>query len=243
MENLSICLQCYATFLDKSNEHQKYRQSLNEPVRQFGDHSSVQFYPACKGPVKACNSILDQIISESGEYTPIFFDDDLHTPEIFVNRMQRLRFIAGLSLRHPVDVLCYDPGAGLGKTVFLWRVSLDRSPVEMMSTAAKMHKKLSSKLPEFHTRQMRKDFIRDYSNVVDIPMHIMRAIYTELTSDATTSQNPAIQARIKQAILTGDPDIAVDLRKLNQGRPDDTYAIFFEQLNKEVNSVTAVDDR
>lgn len=243
MGNLATCLQSYASYLEKSNEQQKFRQTLSHPVRQIADHCMVQFFPRCQGPVKACYSLLDQIISESEVYLPVYFDETVHIQEPFLLRIHRHRFIEGLSLRNPVDVLTFDPGAGLGRTVFLWRVPDDRSPTEMMSAAAKVHKSIEKRLPEYHTREMRREFCRSYESLVDIPPHILRAIYADLTFDATASQNPAIDARLRQAILTGDPDIAIDLRTLNKGRPDDTFSVFFEQLDKEVATMTAVDER
>ncbi|XP_053376613.1 uncharacterized protein LOC123531671 [Mercenaria mercenaria] len=242
LNGLSVCLHQYASYLDQNNTKQKFRQSLLHPARQVGDHAVVQPYPKCLGPVKLCYSMLDQVLSESEEYAPVLFDEYLHTHETFTS-MSRIRYIEGLSLTHPVDVLSYDPGAGLGKVVFLWCVPENRSPVEMMSSAARIHKTLETKLPQYHTRQMRKEFVKTYTGMTDIPPHVMRAIYSDLTLDATACQNPAIEARLRHAVLTDDPDVAIDLRSLNPGRPNDTFNVFFDQLEKEVSFLTATDER
>ena len=234
LNQLCASLQAYAAYLDKSNEQQKFRQSLNHPVRQLSDNVIVQLLKKCNGPIKACYSELNQALSDVSEYTPVYFDETVHLAKPFQSKMERYRYIEGLALEYSVDVLTYDPGAGMGKTVFIWRVPEERSPIEMMSTAAKVHKSVSCRLPEYHTREMRRDFIRSYQGYVDIPPHVMRAIYTNLTLDATSCQNPAIDARLREAIMTGDPDMAVDLRQVNRGRPDDTFQVFLSNWKKRL---------
>lgn len=71
----------------------------------------------------------------------------------------------------------------------------------------------------------------------------MRAIYAELTLDASADQNPEIDQRARMAILGEDPELIIDMRHLNKGRPGDTFNQFFEQLEKEVQSIMAADER
>ena len=40
-----------------------------------------------------------------------------------------------------------------------------------------------------------------------------------------------------------DPDLIIDLRHLNQGRPGDTFNVFFRELELVVDEMTAADDR
>lgn len=242
IESLAMCLQSYCSKLDKYNDQQKQRQGQPQPVRPLGKYSSVQYNPPCTGILNPRYSIIDQVVRESDVYLPIYLDDTIHIEESWRNRMQRLRFIDGLYLSYPIDILTYDPGAGIGKSVFLWRVPESRSPVEMMTSATKVFKSLEYKLPEYHTREMRKEFARSYQGIVDIQPHVLRQLYSDLTLDATT-QNSAISSRMRQAITNADPEMVVDLRHLNTGRPDDTFSVFFEELEKQVSSSTAVDER
>lgn len=71
----------------------------------------------------------------------------------------------------------------------------------------------------------------------------MRATYAELTLDASADQNPEIDQRARMAILGEDPELIIDMRHLNKGRPGDTFNQFFEQLEKEVQSIMAADER
>ena len=236
-------MDSYAAYLEASNEQQKYRQSLSVPVRQVSEHAEVVYIPSCNGPVENKYSILEQVLKESQEYEPIFFDESIHINTRFRDRFERRRFIQGINVSHNVDLLKYDPGAGLGQVVFLWRVPPERSPTEMMNSAAKMHGKLKPRLSEYHTREMRREFSEKYRQVISIPPHIMRSIYADLTMDATADQNPTIDERLRIAIMSEDPEMVIDLRHLNKGRPDNTFDVFFEQLDKILETVTAADER
>lgn len=65
----------------------------------------------------------------------------------------------------------------------------------------------------------------------------MRAMYASLTMDSAADQNPDMDERLRMALL-GEPGIVVDLRHLNKGRPGDTFNVFFEQLQVEVEEVS-----
>ena len=52
-------------------------------------------------------------------------------------------------------------------------------------------------------------------------------------------QNPLMDARMKIALL-GEPDIIVDLRKLNRGRPGDSFNTFWDEMAKEVEQVNII---
>lgn len=99
-----------------------------------------------------------------------------------------------------------------------------------MTKAVQVLKSAEPNLPVYHTRQMRHDFAKRVA-ITDstLPKHLIRAVYSELTSDVSADQSPAIDQRVRQAILGEDPDLVIDLRHLNKGHPQDT----FEELNKQ----------
>lgn len=84
-----------------------------------------------------------------------------------------------------------------------------------------------------------------YENVAGthIPPHILRSIYTTLTNDASAEQDKEIDERVRLAVLGLDPDLVVDLRHLNKGRPGDTFEAFFGALETEVEDLVAADER
>jgi hypothetical protein len=204
IEQLAIAFNSYSEFLQDENEKQKYRQCLTHPVRQISDNVTVDSVAACEGPVDPKYAVLDRVLTETKEYEPVYFDEGIHCVSLL-----RHQFLTNMKVSFEVDVLRFDPGAGIGQTVFIWRVPSERSPIEMMSSAAKMGKKLESRLPEYHTRQMKREFRSKYGNIAgtSIPPHILRNMYSELTLDASNSQNFSIDERLKQAILSDDSDI------------------------------------
>lgn len=64
-------------------------------------------------------------------------------------------------------------------------------------------KNLRPRLPEFHTRQMHREFCCMYENVAGthIPPRILRSIYATFTNDASAEQNKKIDKRVRLAAL------------------------------------------
>lgn len=142
-------------------------------------------------------------------------------------------------------MLTYSPGGSLGKVVYVWRIPEDLSVPDIVKKALAIYERLKPSLPEFHTRQMRKDFINKYCHLSasNIPKHVLRAIYSDLSMDSTAMQNPTLDIRVQQSILSEDPDLCLDMRKMNPGRPEDTFNVFFEKLSQKVEEFAAVDER
>lgn len=171
------------------------------------------------------------------EYEPLYFNEEVHIADAFKCTADRQRFLNDMRLDFPVDLLYSDPGSGVGATVFLWKVPENRSLVEMMTAATKMYKLLENRIPEYHTRFMWQTFAKRYFTLSDIPKHIFRSIYAELTLDASADQNPSMDDGVRQALFGNDPDMITDLRHLNKGRPNDTFNVFYEQLEKQVDEM------
>lgn len=143
-----------------------------------------------------------------------------------------------------LTIFRYDPGGSKVGTWVFWRVPIDRHTNELITTAALILQQIKSMLPIYHTRQMRQQFARKVSFLgVGILKHILRTLYSDLTMDASAPQNPAIEERVKQVILSEDPDLITNLRKLNKGRPDDTFKVFFNKLEERIKEVAAADER
>lgn len=94
------------------------------------------------------------------EYETLYFDEDVHISTVFNCTVDRQRFLKELRLDFPVDMLHFDPGSGVGATVFIWKVPENRSPVEMMKSFTKMYKSLENRIPEYHTKFMRQTFAK-----------------------------------------------------------------------------------
>uniref|UniRef100_A0A7M5XFY4 Uncharacterized protein n=1 Tax=Clytia hemisphaerica TaxID=252671 RepID=A0A7M5XFY4_9CNID len=114
-----------------------------------------------------------------------------------------------------------------------------------MDTVTKMLKAVEPEIPIYHTRAMRKQFHEEVKLISSkTPAHVIRHIYKTLTGDLSSEPiSQEIDERVQLAIETEDPDLLLDLRHLSKGRPGDTFDIFFAELEKMVDEVTAADDR
>ena len=129
---------------------------------------------------------------------------------------------------------------------FIQRVSEDMSDDAKGAAAVQFVDKIKGNIPIYHTRAMRKLFNKHLNaiNSCTIQPHIRRHVYRELTSDASREISRAeIDQRVQLAIETNDPELIVDLRHLNEGRPGDTFDAFFRELELVVDEITAADDR
>ncbi|XP_033749002.1 uncharacterized protein LOC117333692 [Pecten maximus] len=244
LSKFALCMSSYSDFLLKSNEEQKHRQRLDHPVREVAQHAFLQ-------EVEAVDTVpnqyrqLDSILGQLGFYEYLYFDEEIHASVSFRNTFERLIFTRHIQLSFPINILRYDPGGSCSATIFLWKVSKDRGLSQVMNEAIKVVHHLKPRLPEYHTRRMRTDFVHRYCNLHDvtIPKHVLRAIYAETTLDATSDQNPAMDARVRQALLSEDSDLVLDMRHLNKGRPGDTFQVFYDILAAKVEEMCAADER
>ena len=117
--------------------------------------------------------------------------------------MEKTRFINNLGLSVPVNILTYNPGGFVGLTLFIWSVPEDRLPQEIANSSIQVFEKIRHVLPEYHTCEMNKQFSKRLCNLhasPNIPPHILRVIYSELTCDASALPNPIHDSRVRQAI-------------------------------------------
>ncbi|XP_041374668.1 uncharacterized protein LOC121387575 [Gigantopelta aegis] len=241
-----VCLVCLVCL--PSNIKQQTRQQQLYPVRQVTDNVWIEYKPASATTVAPEYAILETALGELKDFEILFFDPDVHQISSKTGSQkyqEKYRFFDNLHLSQDVALLSYDPGGSQTSSKVIWKIPAGVGSSELMTTASHVVKDLGSRLSEFHTRQMKRDFTRKFCNVAGskIPSHVLRAIYAELTLDASSDQNPVIDARVQQAVLAGDPDLVVDMRHLNKGRPDDAFDAFFQELEKQIESITAADER
>ena len=48
---------------------------------------------------------------------------------------------------------------------------------------------------------------------------------------------------MRQAITGEDPNLVVDLRHLNKGRPGDTFKVFFDTMETKIDEISVADER
>lgn len=199
IEKLATTLSSYGTYLDNSNKQQQERQHKMTPSRQIEKDIWLDRRHATKQEIETEYQSLNNRIHEIENFAPIFFDEEIFLIKPFDNSMDRFRFFQKLVLSNEVALCRYDPGGSNTTITYLWKLPENITDNELMTSSTRIVQNLKQSLYEFHTRQMRKDFIRKFTNLggAKIPPHIMRAIYAELTLDASADQNPEVDGHFR----------------------------------------------
>ena len=109
--------------------------------------------------------LLDNIVPQLSPYKFLYFDEQLHILRQFKNRVDRFSFLQAMKLSVPINILRYDLGGGCESTVFLWQIPEERGLAEVMNMTMKVVERLKPRLPEYHSRRMRREFIQRYSTL------------------------------------------------------------------------------
>ena len=95
--------------------------------------------------------------------------------------------------------------------------------------------KANKNFPEYHTRQMWKDFIQTYGKLVKSSTAVLHDIYHELSGNTIAPLNEnerLMQERITKFILNSDdPEIIIDLRKTNGHKEHFNFDEFWDEIN------------
>lgn len=93
---------------------------------------------------------------------------------------------------------------------------------------------------------MRQEFCCLYGRISpQSKPYLLRSIYNALTNDqcaSRTTVEETIDSRVSQVLLMEDPDIIIDLRKLNTNTSDH-YSVFWEKCEQFLASCTSVLER
>ena len=172
---------------------------LEHPVRQVDKFCFLEHRPEAQSVLEQY-ILLDNIVSQQDSYNYILFEEDRHTNgNKSMTPKEKYEFVKGLRLSVPIDLLRYDPGGSIGGTIILWRTPIDRGQDEVMNASLKVFQKIKPLLPEYHSRQMKRSFVNNYCKWPTgekISPAVLRVIYSDLTLDASVSQNKGIEDRI-----------------------------------------------
>ena len=243
VEKLATSLSEYSDYLTKQCCATKRVHSSLQPVRQISENLSFCYLPLC-ATVAPCFHQLDVKLQEKDPFEYVSVEDvcpaEPHKKYEYVKKLKE----TGLSMR--VAFLTYSHGNNIGSFHFVWRVldSVDGDISESQRTI----EKVKEQLPVFHTRAMKSALRSKFGRVTpNIKPVILRALYRELTADASAPTNlheAEIDERMRMIIEMEDADIVLDLRHLNTGRKSQ-YDAFWSECKKFLDESVgrAVDDR
>ena len=102
---------------------------------------------------------------------------------------------------------------------------------EVLTKNLNIAQDLRKRLPTFHSRAMRREFINSFGRCTSSKPAFLREAYRRLTgyaSAAYTTEQEEVDKRIAKLLETEDPDLVWDLRIQNDGRPE-KYNVFLKE--------------
>ena len=220
------------------------RKKEKQPRIQQGDiDRHVQALSSLLCPVPQCDPVYCQIqekLSSLPLYQTVFVND--YSPS---DRYVHKHWLNNLQLEFPVKMYRYSHGNSLGSMTFLWHLPSDSS--EDSTSTAKAITCLNSKQKLYHTRQMSRDFLIQYSEFVKAPTCVLRHMFKELVRDSSAAV-PTIEQKVDERVAEAiielqDPEIIMDLRK-NNGKVQSSFEDFWSELQKYLDEIiTPVNER
>ena len=99
---------------------------------------------------------------------------------------KRRHWLSNLQLKFPLGMMTRQYGGNIGNINIMWRVT--ENDVNLDTLMARTVLKANKNFPEYHTRQMRKDFIQIYGKLVKSSKSVLH-IYQELSGDTRAPSN------------------------------------------------------
>lgn len=242
IKQLADCLLAYADHLNVQKDVAVRNQNLDHPVRTIAEHASLEHRHKCVFDIKKMYRKLNDAVKAAGMGIPVIFNEDVHIDFPFASNTERYRFVTGLQLSIPIDIVKFCPGGSVLTTYAVVHVPEARSEPTILIQGARLLQQCQTQLKEFHTRAQRRMFKERLYNVAHVLPSVADLIYAELCVDGASSSHPETQQRLR-LIFLGEKGLLADLRHLNAGRPSNKFDVFFEQLAIVVEQVTAADDR
>lgn len=244
IKQLAECFTAYKEYLVVQNKTAKENQSKLYPVRTIDKEATIEHrYGNLSGQIREKYVDINEAVTSAGIMAPVVFDEYKHLDKPFESNLERFRYFQDLQLKCPVDIIRFSPGGSSVSTVCIVQVSnQNRSNAEMLTQGARLLQTVRPNLKEYHTRAQRRLFKEKLKNVASVLPSVANLIYQELALDFSAAEHPVTQERLR-LIFLGQNDLIPDLRVLNPGRPNNKFDVFFETLSKEVEKITAADDR
>ena len=245
IEALAILFNKCALELNKDLVKAASRNRLSDVVRPISSYANVEVREAASFTytMSSLESKLMTALASAGEYEPVYFSE-VEILKCHLTPMQRYTFLRGFKLHIPVDVYRYSLGGNVGTMVFMWKAPADRPPSEVATRTASICEALKKDIPQYHTRHMRAEFASQCAHLTGISPAVRRFLYGQLTDDASTSENPAVEERLHLVCLGELPEICADLRSASPdiGRPGqfDEFLCILQEL---IRDVSAEDER
>ncbi|KAK3092298.1 hypothetical protein FSP39_000976 [Pinctada imbricata] len=231
IESLLQALIKYRDRLAKDNtRHKEIYHERREPSVSLETDSTSLYIPPVSF-VKEPYRLLDSRLQSLDDYD--FVDLDQFSPR---EKENRRKFIKEIHVSQPIMLfrVCY--GGSIGTLNFVWSVPEQEQVQDRTDKNCKVIADISSTLPKFSSRAMRRDFLDKYTQYVKAPKSVLRHMYSDLTGcepASTNEKEKELDCRVVSILLgKNDPDILLDYRKLNGRSLDESFNDFFLEVGK-----------
>ena len=233
-------LRKYASYLEQQNRKVQSNQAKRVCSSDDDDFDVLPAKSNFMPTIAARYRSLHNSILHAKDFEPILVED--HSPAC---PKRRYDYNRGLAV--PVKCVLYSYTGSRKHLHFVWRISEDMTEGEMLKENMSVVQELRKKLPTYHTRAMRRDFIHSFGRYTNSKPAILREVYRTLTGDASSASTTAqeeVDTRVEKLLETEDPDLIWDLRVQNAGRPE-SFTVFLEECQHYLDAAveTTVDER
>ena len=241
-------LHKYAKYLKLQNEKMLSLQHADSPARDVQDAISLFTLPKQGRITQAVLETLSPVyraLANKELYEAVCLNELMP-----IDSRQRYHFIQLLKATGcPGEAMLYtySTGNNKGNYHFVWLIPSGGSSDDLQSRNASVVHTLNENMPQFHSRAMKRNFVRLFGSVANVQPVYLREIYRQLTGDTSAASSDCekkIDERLRLALDSEDPDIVIDLRQHNKGTPS-KYDQFWQACEQYIQNTveTAVDDR
>ena len=194
------------------------------------DNVNTAVRDAVVGPVSPEYKDVDNRLETVELYEPMHLADFEQE-----DRYKRRHWIDNLHVSCDIALMKKSYGGRMGNINVIWKVN--RKDIDHETKMARTVLRVNKELPDYHTRQMKKDFIDKYRKVSKVSATAMREIYQELTGDNSkplTKLEEIRRERLVEMILSHDDHALVQDMRLFNGKEGSTV---FDEFWNEVQSL------
>ena len=244
--DLANKLSKHVEYMGKQNDRVMTIHNLPHPARTPDDGISTQLrhIPGKYRDAVVCDRYkdLENALLNESEYTPVFVSDFCD-----MDRRKKFFYVQDIQLPFDVTLYTYCSGGPNASFHFVWRCDkfLD------LQKSNKVIHEIERDIPVYHTRSMQAEFKQKFGMISKTHPAILGEMYRYmyLTGDSSALSNKLskdVHARLLAVIESENPNVAFDMRTLNETESSSTkFDRFFEEVEKFINEfeLKAVDDR
>ena len=237
--NLATNLSSYCDYLDKQRVRVASQHQSLVPIRSPSVAQEFLFFKPSQSSHPSYTELyksLNDALQRSEEFSPIFLNHlsphDARQWRYYLDNLPKGLMVNAVKFSHAY-------GNHLGTLHFIWRVPEGISPSDMLSRNMKTADSVKGEINVYHTRAMRREAMSSFGRICGVKPAFLRELYKRLTGDTSasrTTDEAAVDTRIRLVLDSEDPSIISDLRELNEGRPE-RYTEFWKECDQYLESV------